>query len=148
MNIARDFEFILSKFMPRAQLKQALRSAVKDNLKSLRSDIGMLRKSVQQREDSTVALMRLFQFLPHELARIFDEDQTLKIQQEHQSGIHPKRNADIHFSTPLQQEIWNLNLVTFNKKINLDLILRQRTILAALASKPSSVTQVLQLSAP
>ncbi|KAI6182701.1 hypothetical protein M3Y97_00409100 [Aphelenchoides bicaudatus] len=112
MSVSKDFEFLLGKFMPRTQLKQALRSAVKNNLKTLRNDVGELRKSIQKQENTTSMLMHLFQFFPTELARIFDEDETLKIQQENQSGTHPKRNADIQFSTPLQQELWNLNLMS------------------------------------
>lgn len=111
MNIARDFDFLLSKFMPRVQLKQALRAAVKDNLKTLRNDISQFTKSIGHREDTTAVLIRLFQFLPHELAHIFDEDHTLKIQQEQQGGPVPLKNAEIQFGSQLQEALWNLNLV-------------------------------------
>lgn len=98
--------------MPRSLLKQALREKVKSNRKELRSDISKLRKSIQEQTDSTNILIRLFQFLPHELARIFDKDQTLKIQKEQQNEIYPKRTADINFPSQLQEELWNLNLVS------------------------------------
>jgi hypothetical protein len=103
--------------MPRTLLKQTLRSSVKSNLKGLRSDIGNLKKCIQQGKDSTDTLIRLFQFLPHEMANIFDQDQTLKIQQEHQSGPCPKRSADIRFPNQLQEELWKLNLVSFTSYI-------------------------------
>lgn len=115
MRIAQDFGLLLSKFMPQKHLKQALKQRVKNNMRVLLSDIAELNKSIEKGSYSTDALIRLIQFPAQELASIFENDQTLEIQKKEQSGLHPKRNAEIHFSNKLQEELWKLNLVGFFK---------------------------------